>query len=479
MELIDGHLRLGSQPIPQRSRPWENLRVGVKARAVVALAPLGIAVVAAALTAFVARIIGPPYFGTEPAVVASLGLGALATAAIGHATWRNDRAVGLAIVLGAWSLVAYLIVLGLASLTHAIPGQDLIAGTAARLAVGGHIPPLTLFVMTGLLARRRLLTERAIGWPLLVTASLAAVLFGATFTLAHPGAPFADVSPIVDLPRPILAGAMSLSVVWLATLLLPPGLLIWARRSAPQADSGRLATAAVASLVPVCQILLCTLLGFAVDASGISRQGGGVILLVGLGAAWPLSAVGYGLAVRGRDAPYTVSTGVLVRAGSLVLGVMTAMIAICAGLLISLGRGLGTTLAIAISVLVVAIALRPIAVRVLAAVVGETVQPGDSVLIDPAANGAGSHGDMGVPAIPARRQTPRLVALSGREREVLRLLATGLSNAGIAAELVLSERTIDAHLRSVFGKLDLPDSKHDNRRVQAATLWAQESHAAD
>ena len=67
-------------------------------------------------------------------------------------------------------------------------------------------------------------------------------------------------------------------------------------------------------------------------------------------------------------------------------------------------------------------------------------------------------------------------ALSGREREVLQLLAAGLSNAGIAAELVLSERTIDAHLRSVFGKLELPDSRHDNRRVQAAAIWAGESY---
>jgi DNA-binding NarL/FixJ family response regulator len=67
-------------------------------------------------------------------------------------------------------------------------------------------------------------------------------------------------------------------------------------------------------------------------------------------------------------------------------------------------------------------------------------------------------------------------ALSGREREVLRLLAAGLSNAGIAAELVRSDRTIDAHLRSIFGKLELPDSRHDNRRVQAAAIWASESN---
>jgi DNA-binding NarL/FixJ family response regulator len=40
---------------------------------------------------------------------------------------------------------------------------------------------------------------------------------------------------------------------------------------------------------------------------------------------------------------------------------------------------------------------------------------------------------------------------------------------------VLSERTIDAHLRSVFGKLELSDSRRDNRRVQAAGIWASES----
>jgi len=272
------------------------------------------------------------------------------------------------------------------------------------------------------------------------------------------------VSPILDLPGPVQTAAMSLNFVWLATLLLPPALLIWSRRNDAGADPGRLATAAVASFVPVCQILLCSLVGFAIRASGISLDAGAVSLLVGLGAAWPLTAVGYGLAIRGRAAPYTVSTGVLARAGSLVLGLMTAMIAICAGLFVSLGHGIGTTLAIAVSVLVVALALRPIAARVLAAVVGEA-----NYTHRPETTSVGASHQV-------RRERSRLSALSGREREVLRLLAAGLSNAGIAAELVLSERTIDAHLRSVFGKLEMPDSKHDNRRVQAAGIWASESH---
>jgi DNA-binding CsgD family transcriptional regulator len=418
----------------------------------VALLPLGLFVVAGALIAFAARVTGLPYFGTDPAVVASLGVGALATAAVGHATWRNDRTVGVAIVLAAWTIAAYLVVLGLAGLTH--------ASAVVRLAVSGHIPPLTMFVVTGLIARRSLLGHRAASWPLFVSVALAGVVFAATFMLAD----LEGVAPIVDLPVPVQTTFMSLSLVWLATLLLPPLLLIWSRRHRASADPGRLATAAVASFVPVCQILLCTLLGRAVNSSGISLDVGAVILLVGLGAAWPLTAVGYGLAIRGRAAPFTVSTGVLARAGSLVLGLMTAMIAICAGLFVSFGHGIGTTLGIAVSVLVVALALRPIAARVLAAVVGEATYPRR-----PETRSVGASDQV-------RREPSRLSALSGREREVLRLLAAGLSNAGIAAELVLSERTIDAHLRSVFGKLEMPDSKHDNRRVQAAGIWASESH---
>jgi len=57
------------------------------------------------------------------------------------------------------------------------------------------------------------------------------------------------------------------------------------------------------------------------------------------------------------------------------------------------------------------------------------------------------------------------ITLSPREEEVISLLAKGLTNKEIAQSLVLSVRTIEAHLRSVFNKLDLQS------RTEAA-LWA-------
>jgi DNA-binding NarL/FixJ family response regulator len=67
--------------------------------------------------------------------------------------------------------------------------------------------------------------------------------------------------------------------------------------------------------------------------------------------------------------------------------------------------------------------------------------------------------------------------LSEREREVLGLMAEGLTNTGIAKRLYLSERTVEAHVRHVLMKLDLPEGEDGHRRVLAvlAHLRATES----
>jgi len=69
--------------------------------------------------------------------------------------------------------------------------------------------------------------------------------------------------------------------------------------------------------------------------------------------------------------------------------------------------------------------------------------------------------------LASQRADDPLASLSGREREVLRLMAEGLTNAGIARRLVLSERTVEAHVRHVLTKLDVPEHADTHRRVLA------------
>ncbi len=70
-----------------------------------------------------------------------------------------------------------------------------------------------------------------------------------------------------------------------------------------------------------------------------------------------------------------------------------------------------------------------------------------------------------------RRVDDRLGALTLREREVLALMAEGRTNAGIASALVITEGAAEKHITSIIGKLDLPDSRNDHRRVLAVLAY--------
>ena len=70
----------------------------------------------------------------------------------------------------------------------------------------------------------------------------------------------------------------------------------------------------------------------------------------------------------------------------------------------------------------------------------------------------------------SRRQEP-LAELTGREREVLSLMAEGRSNAAIAGRLFVTPRTVEAHVRQILGKLDLRESPDDHRRVLAVLAY--------
>ena len=77
--------------------------------------------------------------------------------------------------------------------------------------------------------------------------------------------------------------------------------------------------------------------------------------------------------------------------------------------------------------------------------------------------------------VSARRQRSPLEHLTARELEVLGQMATGRTNAAIAAELVLSERAVEKHTNSIFSKLGLSEEKDVNRRVKAVLLYLAEA----
>jgi serine/threonine-protein kinase PknK len=75
--------------------------------------------------------------------------------------------------------------------------------------------------------------------------------------------------------------------------------------------------------------------------------------------------------------------------------------------------------------------------------------------------------------VSARRRDDPLALLSGREQEVLALMAEGRSNAGIGRRLRVSEGTVEKHVRSILIKLNIHETGDDHRRVLAAITFLQ------
>jgi DNA-binding NarL/FixJ family response regulator len=80
------------------------------------------------------------------------------------------------------------------------------------------------------------------------------------------------------------------------------------------------------------------------------------------------------------------------------------------------------------------------------------------------------------PLVASKLQLERspLVGLTGREREVLAEIATGKSNAAIAATLILTKRAVEKHINSIFLKLNLSYAEDVSKRVKATLLFLAE-----
>jgi DNA-binding NarL/FixJ family response regulator len=73
--------------------------------------------------------------------------------------------------------------------------------------------------------------------------------------------------------------------------------------------------------------------------------------------------------------------------------------------------------------------------------------------------------------VSRQRPDDPLIQLTPREREVLELMAEGSSNQGIADKLVITVRAVEKYVSSIFGKLGLPSTGSESRRVLAVLTF--------
>jgi DNA-binding NarL/FixJ family response regulator len=94
-------------------------------------------------------------------------------------------------------------------------------------------------------------------------------------------------------------------------------------------------------------------------------------------------------------------------------------------------------------------------------------------LVRVASGGTALDPDVVTQLMGASRRTDTLAGLSGRERQVLALMAEGRTNSAIAGGLVISEGAVEKHVANIFSKLDLPATSSDHRRVLAVLRYLE------
>jgi len=405
---------------------------------------VGLFAVLAVVGSVLARASGDGSYATHPIGVATLAAASGATIAL--AARLRDRLARRYALGAAVGLAGYAALGPPAVLAGAAP--EVLGDVAAGLWSSVWSAPVTLAQLLTL----RTAGMRA-GWQALVAAPATAALVAAALLVPAPAAGVAPTQhaiapPFVD----VLVG------VWLVSLVIAPAVLVVRAARGPAAERAGAVQRAVAAVIPVLVVVCC--LGTAVlqDPGDVDSGTGSVLFLVVL-------AVGTLAATRLATAPPAAAG-----ARRSLLGVG----AVAIGLAVLLGGTsvAGAAEAAGTSAVVVALLATVVVALGAGALLGRLAERAFPSL---AGDDASRPSHQAAVALPADGRpvgagpTRRLPALSPRESEVLALIASGRTNADIARSLVLSERTIESHVRTVYRKLGVADD--GNRRASAVRLW--------
>ena len=357
---------------------------------------------------------GDRTFVTHPVSVLALAAAALGVASVAR---RGRPGVRRALDALSLSLAAYLL---LGAVATAAP-NPLSAGAWSVAWLLPNVLLATVGLVSAGLAR--------LGWALAASTLPVAVAGG---LLVEPAVPFEGIATASPQAWEAAGAVDALLLGWNLALLGAVVLLGVRAARASVVDRGRLARAAAVASTAPCLVATCLALAVLRDPGEVDPSAGSVAYLVAVAGTAVLAAKAVS-----SDGPRAVRA-VATQWGASVVVILGVLVA-------------GS----------VAVTLGVVLVGVLTLAVGAATHAA-----------VRRHERWSAPPAP-RPVTAAVPRLSARENDVLAGVASGRTNAGIAEDLFLSERTVEQHLRSIFEKLDLGVHGDTNRRVRAAAVWWQ------